>query len=818
MTAPSQLVPAVGGPTSSALLRALAEQAPDWIVVLDHDFRLLFCNAAFSQAFHRHFGRPLPAVGEGMRGYLASLPPEQGTALERAWSQALQGQEQTITCLLGTTVRQQDVYEIRCAGLNLDGVEAAFQIGRRVSQREARLAEELRRNAMLEAEVADLSGRLQHTNEILQERRARLAAALSVADAGTFRHDLRQQQGYWDEALHQSFGVEYREQPWPLAEFLQIVHPHDRSGVRASLEGAAQEQGPCSGVFRVVHRNGEVRWLQYRGRVFTGEDGAPAYMIGACADITALKQAEQALKEREQWLRNLADHMPVIVWIQARDLSLQYVNQRWCEYGGLDLQASRNSGWRQLVHPEDMAAINAAMAEAGRSKQLFEVECRVRRASDGAYRWHLVRSVPHLNSEGQLERWYGTAVDIEDRVQSQARLEQLMVDLEQVNQALVHGLARFESVVSSLSDGLVLFDAQGNRVILNPAARRLHGMPDGVDAFEERSENIKGFDVRDLEGKPVPLEDWPSSRALRGETFSGQELRLRRLDSGSEWIASYSGGPVLDEAGRQVYAVITFHDVSKQRAAEQALQTAVQARDRFLSIASHELRTPLTTLVMQLQMARRRIDPATNTAPSPAELVKTLDIANRQALRLAKLVDDLLDVSRSGMDKLEFHFQAVDLGELVAEVAGQFAIALEQAGCQLTLQLAKGVVGEWDAARLEQVVGNLLSNAIKYASGTAIQITLQREGDQAVLQVRDHGPGIPGDNRDKIFDRFERYVSDTAVTGLGLGLFLAREIVRGHGGSIELASPDGPGVCFIVTLPLQAKSTGDAGAQTPPPP
>lgn len=530
----------------------------------------------------------------------------------------------------------------------------------------------------------------------------------------------------------------------------------------------------------------------------------PSQDLQRAAELEAkVADLSQQLEQARSTLHELADHMPVIVWIQAQDLSLEYVNRRWRDYGGLSLQASRQGGWHQLVHPEDLPRINTAMFRANQSAELFEVECRIRRASDGAYRWHLARSVPYLSSQGRPERWYGTAVDIEDKVQDQARLEQIKADLEQVNRSLSRGLARFEGVISNLAEGLVLFDKDGRRLLLNPAARRLHGLPMGMDIFGKQGQITHGFEIHDLDGHLLPVARWPSSRALRGETFSGLELRLRRLDNGAEWIASYSGAPVLDEAGRQEYAVITFRDVSEERAAAQALRTAVQARDRFLSVASHELRTPLTTLVMQLQMTRRRIDPDTNAAPSPAELAKTFDIANRQTNRLAKLVDDLLDVSRSSLNKLDFHFQPMDLGALVTEVAGQFAPALEQAGCQLRLHLAEGVVGVWDAGRLEQVLGNLLSNAIKYAAGTEVQIDLSRGAERAVLQVRDHGPGIPWGSRDKIFDRYERYVADTAVTGLGLGLFLAREIVRNHCGTIELVQAEGPGACFIVTLPLK---------------
>jgi signal transduction histidine kinase len=175
----------------------------------------------------------------------------------------------------------------------------------------------------------------------------------------------------------------------------------------------------------------------------------------------------------------------------------------------------------------------------------------------------------------------------------------------------------------------------------------------------------------------------------------------------------------------------------------------------------------------------------------------------RQVTHLTRLVDDLLDVSRSGLDQLEFHCQPMDLSQVVAETCSQFAIPLEQAGCELDCSLDSGVMGEWDDARLEQVIGNLLSNAIKYASGTQVQVRLRQDGQNAILTVRDHGPGIALIHSKQIFERFARFVPDNAVTGLGLGLYLTHQIVTGHGGTIELQPVKGPGACFVITLPLR---------------
>jgi PAS domain S-box-containing protein len=787
--------------TSSLLLHAILERTQDLVAAVDGSFRLLMCNQSYADECQRLYGRQ-PSPGDDLRLFPGHLP-EHGMVSERVWSRALAGAQFKVTQTIGDPALCQEVYEFSYGQLSVDGATVAFHLGRKVTERVQREAEIQRRNANLEIDVEQRSVELKHANLLLKERRERLSAALSVSDAGTFRHDLRRQLGYWDERLQHYFDVELEDRPRPLDEFLTIVHPNDRAGVRAHMEESSQQLGPRSGVFRIIRSNGDVRWLQYRAQVFAGADGRPAEMIGACADVTTLKQAEYELKVRERQIRELADHMPVIVWSHRQNSSLEYINRGWTEYTGLDLRATRIGGWKQVIHPEDLPRVDSAMDKALVSGNLLDLECRFRRAADGSYRWFLVRCQPALNQQGEPVRWYGTAVDIEERVLAQRKWEQVQADLQHANDDLAHSLAQLEGIVGSMTDGMVLYGADGTRLSVNAAARLMYGMPLDADAARTRTENFTSFDLRDMDGNPLPPERWPSTRALNGEVVFGQEVILRRLDNGEQWIASYNGAPVYDEHGRQIYAVLTFRDVTERRTTEQALQAAVHARDRFLSIASHELRTPLTTLTMQLQMARRRVDPDTNTAPPPEDLVKILDTANRQTGRLAKLVDDLLDVSRSGLDQLEFHCQPMDLSQVVAETCSQFAIPLEQAGCELDCSLDSGVMGEWDDARLEQVIGNLLSNAIKYASGTQVQVRLRQDGQNAILTVRDHGPGIALIHSKQIFERFARFVPDNAVTGLGLGLYLTHQIVTGHGGTIELQPVKGPGACFVITLPLR---------------
>ncbi|GAC1337217.1 MAG: hypothetical protein NVSMB23_03400 [Myxococcales bacterium] len=230
-------------------------------------------------------------------------------------------------------------------------------------------------------------------------------------------------------------------------------------------------------------------------------------------------------------------------------------------------------------------------------------------------------------------------------------------------------------------------------------------------------------------------------------------------------------------------------------------QAAVAIRDSFLSIAGHELRTPLTALKLQLQLLERVARSPGGVEPARLEAAATS--AARQADRLERLINELLDVSRIAAGKLSLDLEEVDLCALAQEVTARFAEEATRAGCALSLTKCEAVVGRWDRARLDQVATNLLGNALKYGKGKPVEVVVAREGDTAILVVRDRGIGIAQENHARIFGRFERAVSERHYGGLGLGLWIVRQMVDLHRGSIVCKSALGEGSEFTVRLPLR---------------
>jgi signal transduction histidine kinase len=257
------------------------------------------------------------------------------------------------------------------------------------------------------------------------------------------------------------------------------------------------------------------------------------------------------------------------------------------------------------------------------------------------------------------------------------------------------------------------------------------------------------------------------------------------------------GGPLL-----LAHAV----EVTEQVRARREIEEALHLRDEFLSIASHELKTPIATLQAQAQLMMRRIE--RNRSLDPGRVQQAFASVNAQAARLTRLVGQLLDISRLEAGRLDLQRERTDLVALVEQIVAGARAASERH--TIRVEASPGLELEIDPLRLEQVVTNLLDNAVKYSpDGGVIEVRLGCAGPgTAELSVRDHGLGIPPDKRGAIFERFYQAHSGGHRSGLGLGLYICRQIVEMHGGSIAAEFPAGGGTRMVVRLPMAAPPAG----------
>ena len=328
-------------------------------------------------------------------------------------------------------------------------------------------------------------------------------------------------------------------------------------------------------------------------------------------------------------------------------------------------------------------------------------------------------------------------------------------------------------------------------VIRNGKSELYHEVPDELLVKSARDQAHLKI-IRDLAIKSamvVPL-------TVRGNTLGAITL----IATDSERRYTEDDLSVAEELARR--AAMAIDNARLYREA----QNAIHARDEFFSIASHELKTPITSLKMILQLTERGVDTKNGISPSPEKLEKMLGTSNRQVDRLTHLVEDLLDVTRIGAGKLGINPAELNLSQLVEEVVDRFCDAFAAAHCPVELNLEPKVIGFWDSSRIEQVMVNLLSNAVKYAPGKPIKIEVSNGGETAKIIIQDFGPGIPPEKQSKIFERFERATSSRNVSGLGLGLFIVKQVVEAHHGTIGVESQEGNGSTFTIELPLNSSA------------
>jgi len=260
----------------------------------------------------------------------------------------------------------------------------------------------------------------------------------------------------------------------------------------------------------------------------------------------------------------------------------------------------------------------------------------------------------------------------------------------------------------------------------------------------------------------------------------------------------------LEESRRRQQAL-----VAELQTAQIDLKHALQMRDEFMSMVVHELRTPLSVLAMEVRVRQHQVAAGNTTFFSPENLSRMFERDQRQVRSLTRLIDDMLDVSQIQHGKLSIRRDRCDLAAMlrrvVAEVQGQ------RSDVPITLK-ADGVdvVGDWDEFRLEQVVVNLLTNALRYGAGKPIRVELSQLPGAASIRVSDQGVGIAPDDKARVFEQFVRVGDRMRAPGLGLGLYITKQLVEAHGGTISVDSTLGEGSTFTVALPTAAAQASSA--------
>ncbi|EAU64392.1 two-component sensor histidine kinase [Stigmatella aurantiaca DW4/3-1] len=491
-----------------------------------------------------------------------------------------------------------------------------------------------------------------------------------------------------------------------------------------------------------------------------------------------LRQKEREALERESELRyrRLLNALPEAMWAAGADGKLNYVNQVWREYTGLEAEEPSLEVFLKVVHPADREHMRREWTEAVRQVSRMEREFRMRR-HDGTWRWHLGRAVPERDGTGRLVGFIAVATDIDDKKRAEATLERFKATLDATLDCVLmfepeHLTLTYANVGATKQLGLEREQLVGTRML------------EVEDAFDE--EAFRKI-LAPLQSGEQPSHTYSTTHRRRDGTEIPVEVVLQYVAAG--------GGP-----GRFVSVA---RDITERKRAEEALLLASEAKDAFLAAASHELRTPLAAAKGHAHLALLKLGGEGETGTG-----KSLKIINRQIDRMTKLVEDLLDISRLQAGRLSLDLERFDLGTLIRETCDRMGV-LSQLH-PLRVELQEQLEGLWDRGRLDQVLTNLLSNAIRYSpEGGEVLVKAAADGEGVQLSVKDCGVGIPPEKQGLIFERFGR-AHGSKYGGLGLGLTISQGIVEQHGGRIWVDSQGcaGDGSTFHVWLPREAVQTG----------
>jgi PAS domain S-box-containing protein len=520
----------------------------------------------------------------------------------------------------------------------------------------------------------------------------------------------------------------------------------------------------------------------------------------------------------EEELKLIADALPVLVSYVGPDLRYRFCNRAYEEWFHVPREKIRGLRVSELLS-EEVYRIQKPHIDAVLSGQRREFSVWFERPWMGK-RAASVHLVPDITEKGAVRGYISLVTDITHTKSNEEELERRV---RERTGALERSQSFLDSLIEHLPNMIFVKEAGDLRFVrFNHAGEQLLGVErdqligkNDYDLFpKEQADFFISKDRAVLDsGKLLDIPEEPISTRSGLRYLHTRKIPLGNKDGKPEYLLGISEDITdrklaEEELKKSQVALQSSYAELENRVQERTAQLneAVRVRDEFLSIASHELKTPLTPLKLQLQNLVRTLNPKGGSAQSlvipPEQLIQLVHSSDRQITRLTRLIEDLLDVSRITAGHLNLHLEEVDLSQLVSETVERYAEQFGEADCAVEIDAPKPVLGLFDRLRIEQVIVNLMTNALKYAPGKPVRFSVHKLDGRAQLSVRDQGAGIPEEQLERLFNRFERGATSAGLGGLGLGLYISRQIIQTHGGTIHIESRPGAGATFVIDLPL----------------
>jgi PAS domain S-box-containing protein len=500
--------------------------------------------------------------------------------------------------------------------------------------------------------------------------------------------------------------------------------------------------------------------------------------------LAAVQRTVASLEDSEQRFRRIADASPVLLWISDPTGNRTLSNQAWCDFTGLSQEESLAECWRESVHPDDRSVYRAKWYECAKEAARFQHEFRLRHRS-GTFRWVMEQAIPLFSSNGRLEAYVSSCVDLSLRSSDELQYQ--------------HNEARFRAVSEAAPLGIVVTDSNGNCIYSNHKFQGISGLG---------TEQSLGYGWL----RTVHTEDYEELRTAWSEATKSSHsfervFRYQHADGSIVWCSLKAAA--INSTDTVSGWVCTIEDITTKRkveadlvAAKQAAEAAMHSKSQFLANMSHEIRTPLTAIIGFADALRQenRLEPAQNHC---------LDVILNNGRHLLTIINQILDLSKIDAGALSIESSPCNVVDMIEELLLMFAPTVSEKS------LALDVSYQWplprcittDPLRLKQVLINLIGNAIKFTSKGSITIGVSwhQDSQQVAFSIADTGIGMSEEQCANLFTPF--YQANDSITrmfgGTGLGLSISQRLIRALGGSIEVRSTPNVGSTFRFSIKSQ---------------